>query len=520
MAVRAVVNADHKVFVLPYHSAISKIIRPLGEFNSPEGHMMVMPHNYSATRLARNMGFRVDAPIMSQYDWRGTIPFKSQRLTAAMLTMNRRGYVLSEMGTGKTRAALFAIDYMIRAKQAHRCLIVAPLSTLSVVWGLELMLNFPHLSVKVLHGSRERRVALLAQDADIYLVNHDGVQSIKNELVATPGIDMVLLDELGKYRNGSTDRWEAVEEVIQGRAYVWGMTGSPTPKEPADAWSQAMLVTPEKVKVSWSRFRKKTMYKFSQFRWIAKDDSKDTVYELLQPAIRFARKDVVELPPLTHSLREVPLSADQAVAYKKLMAFARISYQDGEVTAANAGVLYNKLMQVSCGWVYTTTKDVIDLNPKARLDAVKDIIDEAAAKVIVYVSYTHSAQYVWECLDKEYPGQVAFVTGDVSPPARNIVFADFQSPGGKRILVAHPECMAHGLNLQIANVIVWFSLPSDLDTFEQACARIPRPGQQHNMLIVYLVATPIERKTYKRLQDRASLQGALLEMFESERDTL
>jgi len=78
--------------------------------------------------------------------------------------------------------------------------------------------------------------------------------------------------------------------------------------------------------------------------------------------------------------------------------------------------------------------------------------------------------------------------------------------------------MSHGLNLQVANVIVWFSLPTDLDTFEQACARIPRPGQKHNMLIVYLVGTPIERKVYKRLQEKASMQGAVLEMFESERE--
>lgn len=349
MAIRAVVNTAHKVFVLPFHSAMAKIIPPIAEFDAADGRMMVMPHNYSSTRLARNMGFKVAAPISSQYNWRGTVPFKSQKLTAAMLTMNKRGYVLSEMGTGKTRAALFAIDYMIQSKQAHRCLIVAPLSTLTVVWDLELLLNFPHLTVKVLHGAREKRLKLLAQEADIYIINHDGMQSIRHELREYIGIDMILVDELGKFRNGSTDRWEALEMILQGRPYAWGMTGSPIPKEPADAWAQAKLITPQSAKMSWSSFRKKVMFKLTQFRWVAKEDAKELVYELLQPAIRFARKDVVELPPLTHALREVQQSPAQVTAYKKLMTYARISYCEGEVTAANEGVLFSKLLQVSCG---------------------------------------------------------------------------------------------------------------------------------------------------------------------------
>jgi SNF2 family DNA or RNA helicase len=80
--------------------------------------------------------------------------------------------------------------------------------------------------------------------------------------------------------------------------------------------------------------------------------------------------------------------------------------------------------------------------------------------------------------------------------------------------VAHPKCMAHGLTLTAANTIVWFTPTTSLDTYDQACARITRPGQKLNQLIIHLTGTPVEAKLYRRLQHKKSLQGALLEMFE------
>ena len=58
----------------------------------------------------------------------------------------------------------------------------APLSTLSQVWDKEIFQYFPHLTTKVLHGTRAQRKALLAEEADIYIINHDGVETILPEL--------------------------------------------------------------------------------------------------------------------------------------------------------------------------------------------------------------------------------------------------------------------------------------------------------------------------------------------------
>jgi SNF2 family DNA or RNA helicase len=134
--------------------------------------------------------------------------------------------------------------------------------------------------------------------------------------------------------------------------------------------------------------------------------------------------------------------------------------------------------------------------------------------VIVFVDFIHAAVEVQAyLLNKKYSS--ALVTGATPVKERNRIFSAFQSAAAPRVLVAHPKCMAHGLTLTSANVVCWFSPTTSLETYEQACARITRPGQTRKSLIVHLTGTPVESKLYRRLQQKASLQGALLEMFES-----
>jgi SNF2 family DNA or RNA helicase len=474
---------------------------------------IIVPHTIETTRLARNMGFRVPAPIMYQYDWAGTTPFKTQRITAAMLTMNRRAFVLSEMGTGKTRASCFAMDWMMREDVIRKAVIVAPLSTLTLVWGRELALYFPHISHGIVHGSRDKRRQILKQDFDCYIINHDGVKTVLPELVARQDIDLVLIDELATFRNGGTDRWKALNALVQGKPYAWGLTGSPTPNEPTDAWAQCRLLAPNSVPKSFGRFKRQTMRQVSQFTWVPQHNALDTVYEAMQPAVRFKRDDCVELPPVRYVGRLTPLSPLQDHVYKLLMKQLRVSFQQGEVTAANEGVLFSKLLQIGSGFVYTKDKGIVDLDPKPRLDELMAVIDQSVGKVIVFVDFIHAVKHVRDVLRANRYAP-ALVTGETNKGERDRIFGAFQNEEKPRILVAHPKCMAHGLTLTAASTIVWYTPTTSLETYEQACARITRPGQTQKSLIVHLTGTAIEAKLYKRLQKRAKLQGSLLEMFE------
>lgn len=500
---------------LPHDDRVKGLIphdwKPAGR----KGEFISVPHTVDVSRLCRNLGYQVPAPITHWYKWHDKPePFRVQKITAALMTMNSRAYVLNEMGTGKTRSAMYAIDYLIKEGVIKNVLIVAPLSTLSPVWDREVFQYFGHLSATVLHGSREKRIKYLRERHHCYIINHDGVGTILPELLEK-GFDAILIDEVGAYRNKGTDRWEKMDQLVRGNRgvkYLWGMTGSPTPNAPTDAWGLAKLITPERAPRYFKEFQRQTMNKITQFIWKPKPDANDHVYDLLQPAVRYRRDDCVELPDVNYQDIEIEASKQVDETYRKMMDQLKIAFEEGQISAANEGVLFMKLLQISCGWIYTNAKGVVKLDNQDRVTEVKNIIDDSLGKVIVFANFTHAAEGVYERLVKaKY--DCALVTGDTSKKERDKVFADFQNDESPHVIVAHPQCMSHGLTLTAASTIVWFTPTTSLETYEQANARITRPGQTHKALILHLTSTALERKLYNRLRAKAKTQGALLELF-------
>jgi SNF2 family DNA or RNA helicase len=381
------------------------------------------------------------------------------------------------------------------------------------VWDTEVFAYFQHLSTGVLWGSKAKRLAELAKPKQIYIINHDGVGTILAELCARRDIDCVVIDEVAAFRNARSTRWKNMNALLMGRKYAWGLTGSPTPQAPTDAYGQVKLLLPARVPKYFNEFQRRVMMQVSQFRWVPKRDAKEQVYDMMQPAVRYKRDDCVELPPVIYQHRSVPLSKEQDRVYHELMKKLKLNFQEGTLVAVNEGVLYGKLLQITSGWVYTHNRNIVDLDPAPRLEALMEILDEAEGKVIVFVDYIHAAERVHQALVAA-GYDATQVSGKTPVGERNLIFNAFQKDASPRVLVAHPKCMSHGLTLTAANVIVWYTPTTSLETYEQACARITRPGQQRKSLIVHLTGTPVESKLYRRLQQKASVQGALLEMFE------
>ena len=157
---------------------------------------VAVPHKTIETRLLRNMGYDAPAPIRYHYDWPGRFkPFDAQREAAAFLSMHERAFNLSELGTGKSLASLWAYDYLRSIGQLNKALVISPLSTLERTWADEIFQHFPHLECAVLHGSRDKRIKLLNTDVDVYIINHDGVQIIEPYLKERPDINLVIVEQ-------------------------------------------------------------------------------------------------------------------------------------------------------------------------------------------------------------------------------------------------------------------------------------------------------------------------------------
>lgn len=458
------------------------------------------------------------------YDWPKVSgkhsPFSAQLDTASFLSMNSRAFCLNGMGTGKTNSALWAYDYLRRTKTVNKVLVVCPLSTMERTWADSAFQTFPHLDCVVLHGTRERRNKLLAQDVDIYVINIDGLSTIKDALAKRPDIDLIVIDELALARNSGTDRWKILNAICNKQAprRVWGMTGSPTPNAPTDAWAQCKLVTPDNPTMPkyFSAFRDRVMRQITPFKWAARQDANEAVYQMMQPAIRFSLDDCVDLPEQTFITRDVALTPEQNKAYKDMLNKLSTEYAGGQILAVNEAVKANKLIQIACGVAYGTDGEHVIIPSKPRMDVLKEVIEESEGKVIVFVPLTGALESVASELRKDFT--VETVHGGTSKTDRDRIFGEFQRGLDPRVLVANASTMSHGLTLTAATTIVWYAPVHSNETYEQACARVRRPGQTRTTVIVHIAGTDVERRVYKRLQDKQSMQGVLLDMMKERID--
>lgn len=515
------ITNDATQIVVPWRADLANVIPHAKDVSWQGQRHLVIPNNPDEAKVARNLGVDMPTPILTRYDWCGMKPWDTQKTTAALLTESPRAYVLNEFGTGKTRAVIWATDYLRRYVGAGKVLIVAPLSTLTPVWEVELFRLVPQARVKVLHGDRQTRRTRLAEDADYYVINHHGLTLLRDDLIKRR-FDIVVFDELAVLRNRQTQLWRAANAVVQNAGvtgsgsasvkYAWGLTGSPTPKAPTDAWAQVRLLTPDRVPASMVRFRDRTMRQITQFKWVRMPDAQDIVHDAMQPSVRFSLADVVELPPTVYQTRNVDLEPDAKYAYQRLFKRMAMMTNNGEsITAVNEGVLQNKLLQVSLGYIYTDKRGVYRLPNETRLDAIREVVEGTTSKVIVFVPYLHALESIAADLQKYT--SVAIVKGDTPVGLRNKIFRSFMEGSTPHTIVAHPGCMSHGLNLTSASTIVWAGPVNSFEIYEQANARIIRPGQTNKTLIVHVVGTPVEKLAYRRLSERGAFQGMLLELF-------
>lgn len=480
-----------------------------------EPHIL-LPHQPMETFLLRGMGYDVPSPILTHYNWCGGSPFQSQKATSALLTLEPRAYVLNGMGTGKTKAALWAFDYLRSNNACGKMLVSAPLSTLTFVWAREIFATVPHLKYEILHhNNRQKRLEALARDADVYIINHDGHKVILNELLVRKDIDVLCIDELAVFRNGRASRTKSMKRIADRMRHVWGMTGSPIPHEPTDVWAQALLVTPTRVPKFFTRYREQLMTKINQFKWVPKPNAVEEAFATLQPSVRFTLDDVVELPPVIERYIDVPMGPKQEKIYRELMLQCYAAVANHEITAANAGAVMMKLLQISTGWVYSRKHDVVALDNQLRIAALMDAIESTDRKVLVFVPFKHALKGISEALTSEGYDHVV-VSGETPATERAHSFSLFQNTDRYHVLLAHPQCLAHGITLTAADTVIWFAPIMSLEIYDQANHRIRRVGQAHKQLILHLQSTPVEKRIYNMLRKKQKVQEQLLKLFEED----
>ena len=471
------------------------------------------------SRVLKNLGVKeVPSPIKGRYGWPGKYkPMQHQIETSAFLTLHRRAFCFNDPGTGKTLSALWAADYLMERGEVRRVLVLCPLSIMHSAWMSDIMNSTMHRSAIVAHHQQAaRRIEMIQRNYEIVITNYDGLNLIVDEVRNDGRFDLVIVDEANAYKNPSTRRWKALASIIKPETYLWMMTGTPASQSPVDAYGLAKLVNPSNVPKFQTAWRDKVMNKISMFKWVPKEDARSTVYEALQPAVRFTKEQCLDLPPVVTVTRDVPMTPQQNKYYRMLKEQMMVRAAGETISAVNAGVAVNKLLQISCGAAYTDDKEVVEFDASPRLNVLDEVLEETDRKVIIFALFRSSIETIVMHLTKQGHA-VSQIHGDVSASKRGHIIADFQNNSKVRVLVMQPQATAHGITLTAADTVVFFGPLMSVEMYTQCIARADRKGQNADKVtVVHIQSSPIEKKLFTAMGSKVSDHKLLVEMFDNE----
>jgi SNF2 family DNA or RNA helicase len=293
------------------------------------------------------------------------------------------------------------------------------------------------------------------------------------------------------------------------------MTGTPAAQSPVDAFGLAKLVSPGRVPKFSTAWRDRVMAQVSKFRWVPKQVATDEVYRALQPAIRYTKKECLDLPEVVYQTRDVPLTPQVQKYYLELKKQLLIEAAGEQISAVNAAASLNKLLQISAGAVYTDKHDVVQFDVSPRLNALKEVLEETAHKVVVFVPFLHAIQIVREFLTKEGMTNEV-IQGSVAARERSEIIGRFQMGVDPRILIIQPQSAAHGITLTAADTVVFWSPVMSVEIYLQCIARIERVGQVNKMSVVHLRGSEVESKMYAMLQGKVDSHQKLVDLYKQE----
>ena len=524
-----IINKEAKAVLIPakYYPEISQKITKckLVELHGKE--LVAIHFGEIEVRVLWELGFKTPTPFELFYQWKPIagehLPFKHQEIASGFMTIHQRCFNLLDMGLGKSIALLASYDYLKQLGAVKKMLILCPKSCMTPVWVSELFSSFPHLSYSVLAGPKKKRDQRLKDDVDIYISNHDSVRTfsiksigdnpkiIGSELDAL-NIDMLAVDEASIYKNMNTDLWRNLNYLAKPSVRTVFLTGSPAPSSPMDAYSIAKIIAPDRVPRYAGAWKRKTMMQMGQWTWIPLRDSEKTVYEALQPSIRFSKEQCLDLPEVSYLNREVELSTEQKKHLNSMRKEMVMEHDKGEISSVSAVDRLLKLRQILCGVVRDETGKYIELDYKPRLAVLEELISEAGGSVVIIFPFKGIINSVRKKLSKNHRCEI--INGDVPQKKRDEIIHNFQNSGQRTVLLCHPKVMSHGLTLTKGKMIIWYSGCDSSELYVQANARLDRAGQKHNTTVVHMGASPIEWKIYKSLQDKKSYQSNVLEMYE------
>jgi hypothetical protein len=389
------------------------------------------------------------------------------------------------------------------SKGLLRFLVVAPSLAGSTVWPDTIAAEWPEANVTLIAGgSVARRAnwlgALRLMDSsrpDVVIVNPEAVAPLEAALKAW-GPQAIVVDEMHLIRSAGAKRSKALARLGDKASWKRGLTGTVTPKDFSNLYSQYRFLAPDIFGTNQAQFRKR--YIVPDARWPNKVVGylhlPELQYKMHSIASVIKRKDVFGAdgvqPPVIQS---IPLPAPARTAYDKLAKEYVLEAEGLEGTEAISHKLsrLGVLAQLASGFVYDDDHKARWIHD-AKINGLMEELTEYFANdkpAVIFYRFDAEGVRIKHEIEKVLHGKVgvALLSGSVPLSQRLEALNRFASVGGPRYLIMQEQVGSLGISLARASTCIFFSHGFDYATHTQARDRIWKPGPEP-LLYVYLRA--------------------------------
>ena len=332
---------------------------------------------------------------------------------------------------------------------------------------------------------------------------------------------LIAIDESTTIKNPQAKRTKALLKIAHQFKFSRLLTGSPVTKSPMDLYSQCEFLGPRTLGFD-SFYAYQSRYAITQRRQFGQHQFNQVVgfrhlEELTDKVDSFSyrvlKKDCLDLPPKTYTIRYVSMSEEQVKMYNELRSEALTLLDSGElVTAQNVMTQMLRLQQVLSGHLKTDDGDIVEVTSK-RLDAVKDILAETSGKVILWSRFRYDIQRLSAMISEEYGSEsVAAYYGDTPDDERQEIVTKFQDPNSElRFFIGNPATAGYGLTLTEATTVIYYANDFNLETRIQSEDRCHRIGQTNPVTYIDLITeNTIDERIVQALRNKIDLGAKVL----------
>ena len=442
-----------------------------------------------------------------------------------------------EMGTGKSKVLIDNIGILHLNYNLEFALIIAPKGVYRNWVAKEIPEHMsddvPYRVIRWVSSPNKTQQKELKSVADkfdgltIFVINVEAFSTVKGQNAGKwlaqrfGGRGLIAIDESTTIKNHKAKRTKALLKIAAGFQFRRLLTGSPITKSPMDVYSQCEFLRPGLLGFDsyyafqgrYAVINRRTMGAHS-FQQIVGFKNLDELTERIDRySFRVLKKDCLDLPDKIYTVRYVGLTDEQAKMYKSIQETAIVMLESGDLVTAPAVITQlRRLQQVMSGHLKTDDGDTIYF-PSRRVDALKEILEEHAGKVIIWSRFRYDIIQITKVLAETYGEEsVASYYGDTTDNARNDIVKQFQSPDSKlRFFVGNPATAGYGLTLTEADLVVYYANDFNLETRIQSEDRAHRIGQKNNVTYIDLITEgSIDEKIVKSLRDKIDIGAQVL----------